>query len=43
MTSTNQMSYFESLVKFHAENNHTIKMGNELFEDVATLKYSGTL
>lgn len=43
MTSTNQMSYFVSFVKFHAEQNHTTKMSNEFFEDVVKLKYLGTL
>lgn len=43
MTITNQMSYFESSVKFHAEQNHTTKMGNEFFEYVEKLKYLGAI
>jgi hypothetical protein len=42
MTSINQM-YFEFSVKFHAGQNHTTKMGYEIFEDVAKLKYLGTI
>jgi hypothetical protein len=43
MTGANQMSYFESSVKFHAEQNYATKMGNEFFEDVAKLKYLGII
>jgi hypothetical protein len=43
MTNTNLMSYFESSVKFHSEQNHTTKTGKEFFEDVAKLKYLGTI
>jgi hypothetical protein len=35
------MSYFQSLVKFHAGQNHTTKMGNEPLADMTKFKRLG--